>query len=374
MHAHLRGRHRRRRDTGRLRDAGRRLRRDWAWRSPGSCAASRSARSSCRPRPRPIPRPMALAEIPAVLDPRRARGLRRAGGRRLRRRLLGPLAGPAVGRGRCATHAYRAMAPVWEANHVWLIFVLVVVWTAYPTAFGSIASTLVRPAARRRGRHHPARDGLRPAQRRRRRSRDRGRDGLVFSRLVDPHSVRARRGDRRRSPPGAFRSATPQGDLVTSWLNPTSILVGALAVATAAYLAAVYLAADAAREGKPGARRAFRARALAAGVVAGALAAGRPGRAARRTHGRCSTGSPSGAGLAAVLVSGAAGLGTLGSGARRALRARARLRRARGRRDRRRLGHSRQRPDLLPGLSIEEAAAGRPTLWALLIVDRRPGS
>ena len=37
---------------------------------------------------------------------------------------------------------YRAMAPVWEANHVWLIFVLVVTWTAYPTAFGSIASTL----------------------------------------------------------------------------------------------------------------------------------------------------------------------------------------------------------------------------------------
>jgi hypothetical protein len=34
------------------------------------------------------------------------------------------------------------MAPVWEANHVWLIFVLVVTWTAYPTAFGSIASTL----------------------------------------------------------------------------------------------------------------------------------------------------------------------------------------------------------------------------------------
>ena len=37
------------------------------------------------------------------------------------------------------------MAPVWEANHVWLIFVLTVTWTAYPTAFGSIASTLSVP-------------------------------------------------------------------------------------------------------------------------------------------------------------------------------------------------------------------------------------
>src|SRR5919199_4213386 len=39
-------------------------------------------------------------------------------------------------------HAHESMAPVWEANHVWLIFVLTVLWTAFPAAFGSIASTL----------------------------------------------------------------------------------------------------------------------------------------------------------------------------------------------------------------------------------------
>ena len=39
----------------------------------------------------------------------------------------------------------RSMAPVWEANHVWLIFVLVIVWTAFPVAFGSIFSTLYIP-------------------------------------------------------------------------------------------------------------------------------------------------------------------------------------------------------------------------------------
>jgi cytochrome bd ubiquinol oxidase subunit II len=37
------------------------------------------------------------------------------------------------------------MGPVWEANHVWLVFVLTVVWTAYPPAFGAIASTLSIP-------------------------------------------------------------------------------------------------------------------------------------------------------------------------------------------------------------------------------------
>src|SRR5215213_2448301 len=51
------------------------------------------------------------------------------------------------GRGnrRLRDHTYHAMGPVWEANHVWLIFVLVVVWTAYPRAFGSITSTLYVP-------------------------------------------------------------------------------------------------------------------------------------------------------------------------------------------------------------------------------------
>src|SRR5579883_2747414 len=42
-------------------------------------------------------------------------------------------------------HAHRAIGPVWEANHVWLIFVVTVAWTSYPLAFGSIASTLCVP-------------------------------------------------------------------------------------------------------------------------------------------------------------------------------------------------------------------------------------
>src|SRR5688500_15822478 len=39
----------------------------------------------------------------------------------------------------------RGMSPVWEANHVWLIFVLVMLWTAFPEAFGSMMSTLSIP-------------------------------------------------------------------------------------------------------------------------------------------------------------------------------------------------------------------------------------
>src|SRR6478609_1737695 len=55
------------------------------------------------------------------------------------------LAGPGKRGAPIRDHAHEAMAPVWEANHVWLIFVLTVTWTAYPGAFGAIASTLCVP-------------------------------------------------------------------------------------------------------------------------------------------------------------------------------------------------------------------------------------
>ena len=55
------------------------------------------------------------------------------------------LSGRGPERDRLREQTFRAMGPVWEANHVWLIFVLVVCWTAYPVAFGSIASTLAVP-------------------------------------------------------------------------------------------------------------------------------------------------------------------------------------------------------------------------------------
>ena len=88
----------------------------------------------------------AVAEICAGVHRARDRGLRGPGQRRLRRRLLGSdrrRRGAAAGALRGMIQ--RSMAPVWEANHVWLIFVLVIVWTAFPVAFGSIFSTLHIP-------------------------------------------------------------------------------------------------------------------------------------------------------------------------------------------------------------------------------------
>jgi cytochrome d ubiquinol oxidase subunit II len=62
------------------------------------------------------------------------------------------------------------------------------------------------------------------------------------------------------------------GNVLSSWLNPTSILGGVLAVVTCAFLAAVYLTADAERRGHTDLVVAFRRRAMVSAVVAGAVA------------------------------------------------------------------------------------------------------
>ncbi|GAA4617837.1 cytochrome d ubiquinol oxidase subunit II [Saccharopolyspora hordei] len=62
------------------------------------------------------------------------------------------------------------------------------------------------------------------------------------------------------------------GDLVTSWLNPTSFLAGTLAVGITAYLAAVYLCADARREGAASLAEEFRLRGIVTGAITDAIA------------------------------------------------------------------------------------------------------
>ena len=260
-------------------------------------------------------------------------------------------------------HAHHAMGPVWETNHVWLIFVLVVCWTAYPTAFGSIASTLSVPlfiagiGIIMRGTTYALRSGTDTP-------REQRAIEVAFgvSSILTPFALGTVIGGIAS---GRVPVGNAKGDPVSSWLNPTSIFVGVLAVGTAAYLAAVYLAADAARTGRPDLARAFRARALGAGAVAGALALG--GLAVVRDDARpVWEGLTSGAGLGAVVVSGVAGLATLllvWCGRFEPARVTAALAVAAivaG-------WALAQRPQVLPGLTIEEAAASRSVLIAVLV-------
>jgi cytochrome d ubiquinol oxidase subunit II len=163
------------------------------------------------------------------------------------------------------------MGPVWEANHVWLIFVITVLWTAYPVAFGSIASTLELPlfvAALGiifRGAAYALRSGASGP-------RETGAIETVtgISSILTPFSLGLVVGAiaAGRVPVGNAAG----GSLTASWLSPVPLVIGVLAVAVSAYLAAVFLAADAARHGQPELERAMRWRALGAGVGAGAMA------------------------------------------------------------------------------------------------------
>jgi cytochrome bd ubiquinol oxidase subunit II len=270
---------------------------------------------------------------------------------------------PGERRRRLRDHTYHAMGPVWEANHVWLIFVLVVVWTAYPRAFGSIFSTLYVPLFAAalgiilRGTCYALRGVVSH-------SHEEQVLGTIFglSSFLTPFALGAAIGGiaSDRVPVG-----NAAGDSVDSWLNPTSLLVGVLAVATSAYLAAVWLTADAERAGAADLTEAFRRRALALGAVTGGLALG--GLAVLHSDAtRIYDGLTSGGGLAFVLLSVAAGGATLVCVAGRRLEA-ARWSAAVA------VGAIvagwalAQEPQILPGLSVDQAAASDATLVALLV-------
>jgi cytochrome bd ubiquinol oxidase subunit II len=169
----------------------------------------------------------------------------------------------------------QAMGPVWEANHVWLIFVIVIIFSAFPAAYAALSTALFVP-------FHIVLLGiiLRGA-------------AFVF-RAYSPESARTTGAGTGARQWGAIFGAasvlTPLllgmclgavssgGITVTDgrvafdggvppWLAPISLLMGLLALALCAYLAAVFLANETAGE----LREDFRSRALLAGTAVVAL-------------------------------------------------------------------------------------------------------
>jgi cytochrome bd ubiquinol oxidase subunit II len=202
----------------------------------------------------------------------------------------------------------RSMAPVWEANHVWLIFVLVVLWTAFPVAFGSVMSTLYVPLFIAVGGiiFRGTAFALRGEAATIAEARVLGALFALSSVLV-PFCFGACVG---AIAGGEVPVGNASGDPITSWLNPLGITCGVIFVLTGAYLAAVYLAADAARGDLGELQRAFRARALGAGIAAGVLAA--IGLLVLRSEAReLYDDLVSGPGLACIAVSAVAGIATL---------------------------------------------------------------
>jgi len=165
----------------------------------------------------------------------------------------------------------RSIGPVWEANHVWLIFVFVVSWTAFPEAYASIMLTLFVPLTIAavgivfRGAGFAFRKSVVSL-------RNRRLFGAAFaaSSVVVPYCMGTVAGGIAS---GRVPAGGRAGDPVHSWINPTSVTTGVLAAAAVAYLAAVYLVWEARREHDAPMARYFRRRAVGSAVVVGAVSA-----------------------------------------------------------------------------------------------------
>jgi cytochrome d ubiquinol oxidase subunit II len=165
----------------------------------------------------------------------------------------------------------RSIGPVWEANHVWLIFIFVVLWTAFSEAYASITLTLFVPLTIAalgivlRGASFAFRKVVPTTAQRRVLG-----GGFALSSVLVPYCMGAIAG---AIASGRVPAGGQAGDPVDSWINPTAVLGGVLAVAAVAYLAAVYLIWDVRRAGDTELVGYFRRRAMAAAVAAGVIAA-----------------------------------------------------------------------------------------------------
>jgi cytochrome d ubiquinol oxidase subunit II len=164
-----------------------------------------------------------------------------------------------------------AMGPVWEANHVWLIFMITGLFTAFPVTFGVLGLALFLPftiatvgivlrGASFAFRAH-GRDAVGPLSA----------WGVVFgiASVVTPFflgtAAAAVASGSIRAPRGQLSSGFLDG-----WTSPLAIVVGLFGLAMCAYLAAAYLMVE--NENRPALLGDFRRRAIAAALASGVLA------------------------------------------------------------------------------------------------------
>ena len=170
-------------------------------------------------------------------------------------------------RARIDARIAHSLGPVWKANHVWLIFALVVLWTGFPTAFAPIMETLYLPLALAvvgivlRGSGFAFGHVFTDV------AEQRSKDVFAVSSLLTPFFM------------GCVVGAIAAGDVVAGgsgsalgWIGPLPILVGALFVASSAYVAAVFLLDDCRRAGDAELEGHFLRRSIAAAIGAGVLA------------------------------------------------------------------------------------------------------
>jgi cytochrome d ubiquinol oxidase subunit II len=160
------------------------------------------------------------------------------------------------------------ITPVWESNHVWLVFALVIFWTGFPRAFAAVVTATALPlwlavlGIVLRGAGFAFRKEVETLRWQRLMGAT-----FAFSSLVTPFFM------------GTVVGAVAVGKIpldvqhstLSTWTGTTSILIGFLFVAVCGYEAAVFLIGEATGRENHGLERYFRTRAMIAGAAAGAL-------------------------------------------------------------------------------------------------------
>jgi cytochrome d ubiquinol oxidase subunit II len=167
-----------------------------------------------------------------------------------------------------------AIGPVWEANHVWLIFVVTALFAAFPAAFAALGVGLYLPFSLAvfgivlRGAAFAFRaHGDRGSRWQRSWTRIFGIASLVTPVVLGMSAAAISAGRIR------VHAGVVDAGIVASWTGPLSLGSGALSLAMCAYLAASYLAVEAAQRRDAGLLELFRIRAIASGAAAGTFAA-----------------------------------------------------------------------------------------------------
>ncbi len=162
-----------------------------------------------------------------------------------------------------------AIGPVWEADHVWLILAVVILFNGFPAAFARIMTamhvpvTLMLIGVVMRGSAFSFRGyGLGDDRARRRWGRMFAIASLITPLLLGVIIGAIAAG---RTPANPARLS----DFITPWMTPFCFGVGLLALAMFAYLAAVYAAAEAA---DPALAADFRIRAMVSSIIVGLIA------------------------------------------------------------------------------------------------------
>lgn len=173
-------------------------------------------------------------------------------------------------------HIYKAIGPVWEANHVWLVFVLVILMNGFPIAFAALSRALWLPLLLAlcgivfRGVGYAFRSY----------SRGTGRELVMWETVfavastATPLFLGASVGAVASGQLAVTASGAYEANYLTGWISSLTVFTGFYAIGMCAYLAAVYLAREAALAKDDDLTQLWRQRSLSTGLWMGLLSIG----------------------------------------------------------------------------------------------------